>query len=395
MGAIRSLTPLRASRLAVIAIALATAVAMAVLWPGDVPTRFADVVQPNDLARVVRVQDAPCAETVATRCRRVTVRLESGDERGTEGLVQSTDDGVDPPVHVGDRVRVAQTPEVPGYDYGDGATAYTIVDFERGRPLLLLFGLFAAVVLVLSRRRGLAALVGLAASLAVLLLFVVPGILAGKPPVLVGIVGALAIALTTIALAHGRGPKALAAILGTIATLLLTAGLAVAFTDAARLTGLSSDEAYALRLADQHVSLTGLLIAGMVIGALGVLSDVTVSQSSIVLALRAANPTMGPRELFRRAMHVGRDHVAATVYTLMLAYAGSSLPVLLVFASGTLSAGQAVNLELVAEPVVSTLVGSIGLMAAVPCTTAVAVLLARSLRADELEAAASHDGHVH
>jgi uncharacterized membrane protein len=368
---------------------------MVVLWPGAAPKRFAQVVQPNDLARVVGVLDRPCAETVATRCRRVTVTLLSGDDKGRQGLIQTTDDGVDPAVHVGDQVRVAQAPEVPGYDYGNrGTTAYTIVDFQRSGGLLVLFVVFALLVLLLSRLRGALSLLGLGVSLAIVLLFVVPGILAGKPPVPIAIVGSLAIAITTIALAHGRGPKAIAAMLGTVATLALTVGLAVLFTATTRLTGLSSDETYALRLADQHVSLTGLLIAGMVIAALGVLDDVTVSQSSTVMALRAANPALGFRELFGHAMHVGRDHVAATVNTLVLAYAGSSLPVLLVFASGALSAGQAVNLELVAEQVVGTLVGSIGLIAAVPLTTAFAALLARSLPREQLAAEAA-GGHVH
>jgi uncharacterized membrane protein len=158
------------------------------------------------------------------------------------------------------------------------------------------------------------------------------------------------------------------------------------------LTGLAGDEAFALRLADPSVSLQGLLIAGMIVAALGVLDDVTVSQSSIVLGLRAVNPDLGYRELFTRAMHVGRDHVSATVNTLVLAYAGSSLPVLLIFASGALPLGQAVNLELVSEQVVATLVGSIGLIVAVPATTALAALLALRLPRDQLEAAASH-GH--
>jgi uncharacterized membrane protein len=222
----------------------------------------------------------------------------------------------------------------------------------------------------------------------------VPGILNGKPPVTMALVGSLAVMFVTVLLAHGSGPKSVAALLGTTAALLLTAGLAAFFTHLSRLTGLAGDEAFALRLADPSVSLQGLLIAGMIVGALGVLDDVTVSQSSIVLGLRAANPEIGYRELFRRAMHVGRDHVSATVNTLVLAYAGSSLPVLLVFASGALGLGQAVNLELVAEQVVATLVGSIGLIFAVPATTVLAVLLAMRLPRDQLEGAAAH-GHAH
>ncbi len=367
---------------------------MAILWSGGVAKKFAEVVQPNDLATVTKVEDNPCAQTVATRCTKVTIRVLSGSDKGQMGLIQSTNDGIDPTLHVGDKIRVASSPEVPGYDYGDKLAAYDVTDFERGKPMLVLFGIFALMVLALSRLRGFFSLIGLGVSLAVILTFVVPGILNGKPPVLIAIVGSLAIALLTIVLCHGRGPRAIAAMLGTIATLLLTAGLAALFTRTTHLTGLSSDESFALRLVDQHVSLTGLLIAGMVIGALGVLDDVTVSQSSTVFALQAANPALTHRELFGHAMEVGRDHVAATVNTLVLAYAGSSLPVLLIFASGAISPGQAVSLELVAEQVVGTLVGSIGLIAAVPLTTLVATVLARSLTREEL-AAEALGAHVH
>ncbi|HEY4279259.1 MAG TPA: YibE/F family protein [Conexibacter sp.] len=367
---------------------------MAVMWPGAVDKKFAEVVQPNDSAKVLRVVDRPCAETVATRCERVTIKLTSGDSKGHLGLIQSTNDGIDPTLHVGDGIRVAESPEVPGYDYGDKLTAYDVTDFSRGGALLVLFGVFAVLVLVFSRLRGVFSILGLAVSLGVVLVFIVPAILGGKPPVLVAIVGSLAIAMVTIVLCHGRGPKAVAAMLGTIATLLLTAGLAALFTQTTKLTGLSSDELFALRLVDQNVSLTGLLIAGMVIGALGVLDDVTVSQSSTVFALRAANPALTYRELVKHAMEVGRDHVAATVNTLVLAYAGASLPVLLVFASGALSLPQSASLELVAEQIVGTLVGSIGLIAAVPLTTAIAAGLARSMDRDEVLTAAAH-GHAH
>jgi uncharacterized membrane protein len=128
----------------------------------------------------------------------------------------------------------------------------------------------------------------------------------------------------------------------------------------------------------------------MVIGALGVLDDVTVSQSSTVFALRAANPALPFRDLFRRAMAVGRDHVSATVNTLVLAYAGASLPVLLIFASGALPIDQAVSLEIVSEQIVATLVGSTGLICAVPATTAIAALLALHTPREQLDAAAAH-----
>ncbi len=383
----------RLFRFVVGAIALGTIVAIVILWPGHVRSEFSEVVQPSDRATVVGIDERPCGATVADACNRVNIHLDSGDDKGTKGVIQVGANGVDPDVHVGDKIRVAPAPPVPGYDAEDVAF-YTLVDFQRGTALFVLFAIFALLVLALSRLRGALSLVGLGVSLAVILFFIVPGILNGKPPVAVAIVGSLAVMFTTILLAHGRGPKSIAALLGTTASLLLTALLAVVFTKLARLTGLAGEEAFALRLADPDVSLQGLLVAGMVIGALGVLDDVTVSQSSTVLALRAANPLLGFRDLYRRAMDVGRDHVSATVNTLVLAYAGASLPILLIFASGALSTGQAVNLEIVSEQVVATLVGSIGLIAAVPFTTAIAALLALHTPDDEVEAAAAY-GHVH
>ena len=392
-GAIRASLPRLLAALVGL-IALATVVAIALMWPGHVRDELAEVVQPSDRATVVGIDARPCGATVADECKRVLIRLDGGAAAGSRGVVQWGANGVDPPVHVGDRIRVAEAPPVPGYDTPD-ETDYTLVDFERGGSLLLLFGVFALLVVAFSRLRGALSLVGLAASLAVILLFVVPAILNGEPPVAVAIAGSLAVMLITIPLAHGIGAKSVAALLGTTASLLLTAALAVLFTHLTRLTGLAGEEAFALRLADPGVSLQGLLIAGMVIGALGVLDDVTVSQSSTVLALRAANPALGFRELMTRAMKVGRDHVSATVNTLVLAYAGASLPVLLIFASGALPIAQALSLELVSEQIVATLVGSIGLIAAVPLTTAVAALLALHSSREELEAAAAHGGHVH
>jgi uncharacterized membrane protein len=165
-------------------------------------------------------------------------------------------------------------------------------------------------------------------------------------------------------------------LLGTAVSLLLTAGLAVLVTELTHLTGLSSEEAAFLQLGQADLSLEGLLLAGMVIGALRVLDDVTISQASTVLALRRANPSFRFRELFGRALEVGRDHVSATVNTLVLAYVGAALPILLLFSATNLGVADAVNFEIVAKEIVATLVGSIGLIAAVPITTALAAALA-------------------
>jgi uncharacterized membrane protein len=180
----------------------------------------------------------------------------------------------------------------------------------------------------------------------------------------------------TIPLAHGLGPKTVAACLGTSISLFLTLGLADAATRLANLTGFASEESILVQANVGELSVRGLMLAGMLIGALGVLDDLTVSQSSTVMALRRANRELGFGRLFRDALAVGHDHIAATVNTLVLAYAGASLPILLLFNLSGTRFSDAVNNEAVAEQVVATLVGSIGLIAAVPITTALAALLA-------------------
>jgi uncharacterized membrane protein len=238
-------------------------------------------------------------------------------------------------------------------------------------------------------------LLGLALSLAIVLVFIVPAILAGEDPVWVAVFGSFAVMISTIALAHGLNAKSIAAILGTTASLVLVVVLAKLATDATSLTGLSTEESGTLVFNGvvSQSSLVGLLLAGMVIGALGVLDDVTVTQSSTVLALRSANPSLGFAALYRRAIDVGRDHVSATVNTLVLAYVGASLPVLLILTSSDVGLLEGINFEVVAGEIVAMLVGSIGLIAAVPLTTALTALLA--VRSDPGDLPGAQAGHLH
>jgi uncharacterized membrane protein len=384
----------RAFAAAVAALAVATIAAMAVLWPGDVDSNVGEsIVTDSEDATVLSVADFACSGFETGTCRDVRIRLDSGPRAGRVRRLALDDGTIDPEVSEGDELRVVRNPVPPGADPVPGRE-YSISDFDRQGPILLLVIVFAAAVVLLGRLRGALSLVGLGLSLAVVLLFMVPAILAGTSPLAVAVVGSLAVMLTTILLAHGAGPKSLAAILGTAVSLIVTVSLAVLFTDLAHLTGLATEEATFLQVYDSGISLDGLLLAGMIVAALGVLDDVTVSQSSTVLALRAANPTQGFRELFVRGMDVGRDHVSATVNTLVLAYVGASLPLLLIFSSGSIEFLEAVNLELIAKEVVATLVGSIGLVAAVPITTALAAVLAGRLSHEELAAADTH-GHAH
>ncbi len=374
------------------ALAIATAIAMVALWPGHVQSRVAEGFA-TDSARadVTSVREGFCAGLTSQTCQFVHATIRSGGETGKHITVQLDATGFDPDVDPGDKIRVAKAPKAPK-GAPVGGTGYTLYDFERRSPLLLLAGLFVVVVLVFARLRGALSLVGLGVSLVIVLLFVVPAILDGKSALLVALVGSFAVAYTTIPLAHGWGPKSLAALLGSLASLVLTALLAVLFTNLAHLTGLSSEEALYLQIGAANVSLQGLVLAGMIIAALGVLDDVTISQASTVMALRRANPGLRLRRLSALALDVGRDHVSATVNTLVLAYVGAALPILVLFSAADLGVSDALNLEVVAKEIVGTLVGSIGLIAAVPITTGLAALLALSVAPDQVE---DDDGHGH
>lgn len=273
-----------------------------------------------------------------------------------------------PPVAPGDTVLIGTTP-------GPEGDIYYLADHARDRPIWALAAAFVLLVLAVGRRQGMWSLLGMAASLLVIVRFIVPGILAGHPPVLISVVGALAILLPTLYLAHGASRKTSVALAGTAVSLSLTAVLASLSIEVARLTG-AAEETVALQSLAGGIPPRGLLLAGMIIGALGVLDDVTIGQASTVFELWRANPALGMGELFRRGMNVGRDHIASTVNTLVLAYAGAALPLLILLASQPEPLPVLVNREFLATEIVRTLVGSIGIVAAVPVTTLIAAIVA-------------------
>jgi uncharacterized membrane protein len=372
-------------------LALGTAAAVIVLWPDGEgrPTLSPSLRVQTFQAEVERAVEERCPFGQSGVCTAAEIRLLDGARRGERSHLTLSGGPVGPDLDPGDTVRVVRNEVPPGADPA-AIAPYSFVDFERRAPLLWLALGFAALVVVFGRLRGALSLVGLAVSLAIVAAFVVPAILEEKPPLGVALAGSLAVMFATIPLAHGLGAKSVAAMLGTAGSLLLTVALAVAFSRLTHLTGLSSEEATLLRAGGADLSLDGLIVAGMVIGALGVLDDVTVSQASTVLAVRAADPRQGFRALYRRGLAVGRDHVTATVNTLVLAYVGASLPVLPLFSAGGVDAFEAVNLELAAKEVVGTLVGSIGLIPAVPLTTALAAMLAERLPAGSLAPPTAH-----
>jgi uncharacterized membrane protein len=342
-------------------------------------------------ATVVDLRAVRCQAPGAQNCSVATVKLGSGPDKGQETKIRFGDTGTTVRVGLGDKLLVYRNPLPPGATIGGvAAPRYAFSDFQRHGPLIWLALIFGAVVIVAGRVAGVRALAGLVASLATVVFFIVPAISTGRPPLQVAGFGALGIMLLTIPLVHGGGAKSVAACIGTAFALLITLGLADSFTSLAHLSGLTTDQAVYLQSAT-HVSIRGLLLAGMVIGSLGVLADTTVTQASTVMALKRANPSLGWRDLVGHATSVGRDHIAATVNTLVLAYTGAALPLLVIFSLAGTSFGSAVNSESVAGPIVATLVGSIGLIAAVPATTALAALLALHLSDRELEAGA----HAH
>jgi uncharacterized membrane protein len=339
-------------------------------WPrGDAPDLG---TQPNTYvdATVTGIDTDTCQEPEIDApgpCQLVSAELTSGGDAGDEITFEVRETQFDvPELARGDRVvllDVATSP--PRY-------RYSFADFQRQTPMLWLLGAFVVVVIAFGRWQGVRALIGLAASGAVLLAFLVPALLRDEPAVLVALAATVVIAFIALYLAHGVNTGTTVALAGTLAALALTTALAFGVALAANLTGLADGRAQTLRVTADALDLRGLLVAGIVVGALGVLDDVTVSQVSIVSALRRANPGLSRRFLYREATKVGRDHVASTVNTLVLAYAGASLPLLLFFVQGDQPVGRLLTSELIAVEVVRMLVGSIGLVASVPITTALA-----------------------
>jgi uncharacterized membrane protein len=355
--------------LALLPFVLATLAGLVLLWPGEArPAEGLGVAQQTVRGTVVRTDPAPCDEQAEEPdgCLRAEVRLTSGPDEGDVVPLTVPTGASSIEVKVGSRLVLGVEPTAPE------ELRYRVVDLQRGRPLLLLGLLFAAAVVGLGRWRGVAALVGLGVSLLVLVKFVLPAFLTGASPLPVAIVGSAAILFVAIFLAHGLTARTSVAVLGTLVSLVLTGVLAAVFVAAADFTGVATEEANFLRAVYGDVDVHGLLLAGIVIGSLGVLDDVTVTQASAVWELRRADPAMPPRALYRAGIRIGRDHIASTVNTLVLAYAGASLPLLLLFAVSGVGVGTALGSEVVAQEVVRTLVGSIGLVASVPVTTALA-----------------------
>jgi uncharacterized membrane protein len=298
------------------------------------------------------------------------VRVTDGPGKGSVQTVDLPQGPGTTALHPGDKVVLLYFPNaVPG------GRSYSVVDQQRSSPMIWLVALAVAVILVFGRWRGLTSLAGLAVSFAVLLLFVIPAILAGSPPLLVAVVGSSAIMFAALYLTHGINVHTSVAVAGTLASLVLTGLLGAGFTSLLHLTGVGGDDSSYLSATYQGIDLRGLLLAGIVIGALGVLDDVTVTQA-VTVAEMAATGQRSRWELYRAAARVGRAHVASAVNTIVLAYAGASLPLLLLIAASSDPITDLLTSEFLAQEILRSAVGTIGLVASVPITTALAALVA-------------------
>jgi uncharacterized membrane protein len=357
----------------VIALAAAALAGLVAFWPrGDPPEA---VVQPGTYVNAVvtglSTQICESMEAVArTECTYADIEITSGPDATTTGVfVAAEDDLSRPNVVVGDEVVVLDVPTSPS------PYRYVFWDYQRTTPLLWLALVFVIVVVAFGRWQGLRALLGLGASVLILVAFMVPSLLRDQPAVLVALTGSILIAVLALYLAHGLNMATTVALAGTLVSLLVICFLALAAASLTSLSGLADEQAQILRVTAGALDLRGLLVAGIVVGALGVLDDVTVTQVSTVAALRRTDPTLSTRALYGEAIRVGRDHVASTVNTLVLAYAGAALPLVLLFAQGTVPVARILTGEIVAVEVVRMLVGSIGLVLSVPITTALAAVV--------------------
>ncbi|MHA7270476.1 YibE/F family protein [Arthrobacter sp. HLT1-20] len=368
-------------------LAVLTLVAMALMWPGGDNAAPA-AGNPYTAAPGASIETGVVQRTATQDCPGSTVGAPAGscfiaytavDGAAEVPVVVSPDIVQARGVNAGDKISFLDLSGLPGMTGAENpGTQYVFMDFVRTMPMGLLAALYAVVVIAVARWRGLRAIVGLGGAFAVLAWFILPALAQGQPPLLVALVGSSAIMFGVLYFAHGFSARTSTALLGTLFGLAVTAGMAYWAVDAAALTGTSDHNAYQLLSLTQGMSLSGMILCGLVISGLGVLNDVTITQSSAVWELYELAPHTSTRELFTSAMRIGRDHIASTVYTIAFAYAGSALPVLLMVSLYDQPLLNALTSAELAEEVVRILVGSIGLVLAVPVTTAVAVAVVKS-----------------
>ena len=368
-----------------IPLAIWTVVGLIAFWPGDISRHVNSDVAGYSVpgvtyptARITAIKDISCEGLAGSspgvpdaRCADVTSELLEGAEKGKAVTVPITAAIYSSGVEVGQVIKLVRVPPA-----ADQPAQYQFSDFQRSTPLLVMALIFALVVIVVARWRGFAALIGLGFAGFVLVTFMFPALIAGSNPIMVGLIGSSAIMFVALYAAHGFSARTTTALVGTLFGLILIALLGYVTTKWAHLTGVAAEDDYILAASAPDLRLTSVVICGIIVAGLGILNDVTITQASAVWELADQGATH--KHLFSRAMRIGRDHIASTVYTIAFATAGASLGVFLLITINNRPVLDFVLTERFAAEVLSILVGSIGLVLAVPLTTAVGVAVVRA-----------------
>lgn len=376
----------RAITVLLAAFGVLTVAGMALLWPPRTPVNVSPefshtfaLATPRETATVEDVQVASCRTKEAGKvyaiipaeaqgsteadCSQALLRIRTGSDADKYTLLMSFGKPGEPTFTPGDTLKLARTQD------NTGATVYSFVDYERSHTLLIWALIIVAATVTLAGLRGMRALIGLVIALGVVGVFLIPALLHGGPALPLAVVSGSAILFLVVLLVHGLNWKSYAALAGTLSALIIAAGLAWLAIDSTRLAGYGDDENLQILLYLPDVSVTSLMLCGFIIGSLGVLNDVTISQASTVNELAELEPDATPLRLFRGAMRVGQDHISSMVYTLVLTYTGAALPLLLLISVSGQPLMETLTSDIMATELLRSGVGAIALTLAVPITT--------------------------
>lgn len=359
------------------------------LWPGDTPANISPefrATYPMNQTLVDGVishtDQGPCSspslgvafdssprnslEETAERCDRAIVDITSGQSAGKHTLLITHGQAGEPTLEQGAHIRLSETLNA------DGAVVYAFADYDRHTALIVWAVLIIAAIIAFAAWRGVRALGGLAITFLVVAGFLLPVLVHGKNPLFAAMVSGALILIPVVFLVHGWNWKSASALGGTLVALGLAGVLAHYAISTNQLRGLGSEDNLRILLYLPDVSVTGLMLCGFVIGALGVLNDVTISQASTINELSEIDPSAGPLRLFLGAMRVGRDHIASMVYTLVLTYTGAALPMLLLVSVSERPFIDTLTSDIMTTELLRSGVGALALTLAVPVTTMIA-----------------------
>lgn len=371
--------------------AIATVIAVGVQWPHGKAITNDGFHQTSGLAQEVAegtvaletsgsCSSAQIGRTFATAptteaippgqdpCPQLIVDITDGPDKGLRTLLASPNSDGSADVNTGDQVLLSTTTNP------DDTRSYSFQDFQRGTPLWIWLVLTLVGICVVGAWRGVRAILGLALTLGVIAVFLLPALARGGNPMVLAITACAAVLYLVLFLVHGMNWKTASSLGGTLTAMLLGTGLAALAIDTSELRGLADENNFQILLYLPGVQVTGLLLAGFILGTLGVLNDVTVAQASTISELQTANPSASRWSLFTTAMRVGRDHLASTVYTLVLSYAGAALPLLVLLSVSGRSLHHILTSDIMATEILRSATGSLALVAAVPLTTAIAAV---------------------